>query len=947
MLKTVLAIMWSFWVLVPGELVAGDADHSLDRPGNAVDHALVTVITGVMTQAEALGMPSMSGAILYHGTLTALRGPSTYDSTDPMRLIQAKLSDGSWLIDLWDHAPAKEVDKGEIAALKPITPAGLAEPDLADSPGTAIWQNDVVRLARLIQAGSAAAPQVLVAAMHARTNGSSWYDNAVSPYPREPVGRTPEDLVRSACRWWFLDHLRLDPHNAHWGEAAIAIAPARCRAGTVSSVARLPAAQAFTKEVPEQASESVRLAHWIPTELCDFDSPVIRAISDDRLIALTGDTTTARLSRTEAGTVGDRVLGILGERWGVDPALCAGRDRNAPWDDAERAALSRALTAWWTATAGQPVVDRVVGAVSGMPMTEMPPVLGQRHVQRQMWHWYNQNRDQVGGTADGVPAPGAEDEDAFIHALGMAMAVRLASPSPSPSIEPTDIYALMAWFHDVPAFSACMEAYPRTGRLSVLMAAWDDAHGKPAGVDALVETWLQHPLEDEPFLKDREQRSGYEIDDARIHPPWSTPVVWWVANGSPSRWKRLKSILAGDLTAAATARLLAGCGQAGQVADLSAQTPANLSFALVCAALADQRPMTAELRARAVQMDQRRMRDLPSDARGDAPAEALQHAPPAGDLRVCDLALIQNLAFGVDLGEAQREDRSLSTACLASPVADRDRVIAMFVRKAYRQAGGGQHAGTRPSMKAAGRSGRLPRRRYQEGRSRSDSQRRASVCHQIVTQAQSRWAFPVLTRRRGGEPASSTVVPEGARGGDCICTLQDGTWLANGVVAFPARAGDVGGPGPHACQPRVEVNAAGLPAQCSTACPRRMPRTRFKDNAIIANAAQRCRRRRPRRPRAGGCRAVMPTAAASSLPASRRPPRSTSRPMSSGVRPAGVRIRCEGPSVSRRSRPSYAKPWRAGSATSWCWRHPPAMEIAGPRLRVLSWPPRTGRHGTI
>lgn len=677
MLKTLvlLLLMGACWTVEPG---ASAPPSSEPDAHELTGDEIVPSIHAIMSQAAALGMPTAIGATLYSGQLTSphhLRFSHAAIATAPAP-IHARLPDGSWLVDMWDPVPAEQLDPGEIAALHALPAAQLAQYGIVDVLNRFPWRNGIMRYANLMQSGVAAAPQALIEDVQRHRDDLMLATQAIAPYPREALGRTPESCLRLVCRWWFLTRLEQEPGATRWAAAALAIAPPAWHQGTAEGLARRAAALAALAVRPGATSAREQLRAWIPEGELGIDNLLLPSLDDATLVGLAGDLTTARSFGPETATVGDRALFILGERWGMDPALCAGRDPGAAWDDAEQAALAQGLQAWWTRTAGQAWTARFASIAGTLSVHDLVQALEHRAEQRQSQQWSVADRLRNRTYQGAAPVAYPNDLQALQDAIAQALAA--AWQKPPAAATPEDLMRLLMQFQSSPAWDETVSFWPRTGRFAGVMAAWDDERGQPAGVDALVAAWLSHPLRDEPALRVMDRSGTTAPDPAALRAAFTTPLAWWVAHGRPERWTALQALLSAPVSAPATARLLAGCGQYWFPPQLSSMEGVNLSAALIFATLDDERPLSQALTAYLVRsMRERWLTDDPSPQSprtlaGTRNAAAL----PAADLRVCDFVLFQAIAnMSVDR-ELFAKDPTLQLATIASPLAERDRVIA-------------------------------------------------------------------------------------------------------------------------------------------------------------------------------------------------------------------------------------------------------------------------------
>jgi hypothetical protein len=596
----------------------------------------VDAITTVLHEAEALGMPSLAGATLVRGMLNPPRDHSGAVKGRGHQ-IHARLADGSWLIDLVEPMAAADADPAEVSALVPLNSASITDPN-ADMLHLNInaWGIDETELAlaRRCQIGLPVAAAQLG---HNMGNFDIFYRRWPDPYPRSVHARDASERIRFDCRTWFLTHFRLEQWNPRWAAAAAAIVPDGWREQARRDAQGLKDASTAVA-APDASPAGLLRAFTVQRQ--HQDEPQLPELSDDVLVSLSGDLRPAR----DLATIGDRSLELLFFRWKIDPAWCAGRDANAPWNDAERSQVAIGLQEWWKRTSGTAFTERLLIAAETMPYEGIDNLSG-RH-----------------------------DSDAD---LSVRLAPVLAKRWEKPPLDarPATLLRLLRRFGHYDGIDAVVDRWPRTGSLASLLAEWDDVNGRHAAVDALVTAWTGNPSLRMPDVE--------ELTQPRFATSWDTfddperriattatrsPVLWWVEHPTPERWQRLLVWLDGDLNNPVTARLIASSGEAWND---SRDVTSPLALPLAWVALHDHRLLTPDLLAVALAAETRNRAVLANhgmDRRSRFPAPQL---PLTSDARVCDLAAVK-----LDLRECLLDDPATAPFRMSMTPAERDAGVA-------------------------------------------------------------------------------------------------------------------------------------------------------------------------------------------------------------------------------------------------------------------------------
>ena len=183
--RTVLRIIFTLIVVVTSAASAESVD---------IAQSDTDAIKTVLLDAEALGLPSLTGASFWRGTLSIEPGPGEPEEMKTGQL-HARLADGTWLLNLIEPLAADEADPTEVAALVPLAPATVTDPFAPFLHVTSYaWTVDEKELAvaRQYQLGIPVAGTVL-AEICARHDG---YRKDFSIYPRPPATSTNRMVER-------------------------------------------------------------------------------------------------------------------------------------------------------------------------------------------------------------------------------------------------------------------------------------------------------------------------------------------------------------------------------------------------------------------------------------------------------------------------------------------------------------------------------------------------------------------------------------------------------------------------------------------------------------------------------------------------------------------------------------------------------------------------------
>jgi hypothetical protein len=492
--------------------------------GDAPD--LRSTVTAVLAEAQGLGLPKLDGATLYEGALT-LGDESEIQrrAARSLRHVQAKLPDGSWLVDLVESRPENVLDANELAALKPFVP-GSPAPALASTVRYAGVEPDILAQARRIAVGVPEAMEGFPPIPE-----RDW-DAAF--YPRQDRSRDPAVAVRLACRSWFLSHGQIEP--------AVAIVPEVWRADTRRRAQHPVAAQ----PLPSGALGTVASYRFPTTGRAPIvDESLLPGMDDDALVAMTDDRTVA----VTGCTAGEIALYALGERWGLDPALMAGRDPVAPWDDAEQTAVATGLAAWWKRTVGDDLPTRWLEVLGTLPYERAQAALLHRASVLEVRR-YNVTDRLRNHTWQGDVPPVAPPDDGpeLLYRLAALTLTRwdergITPGDPSPTglqnlmriLDPDAVSSATGQIAEArmgqvsalrQRFATLAAKWPRSGPLAEALLVWDDQQGHPDGLNALVAARLAAP--------------GLTFAD-RV-----AALRHWVRRINAERWGRLDGVLVRD-----------------------------------------------------------------------------------------------------------------------------------------------------------------------------------------------------------------------------------------------------------------------------------------------------------------------------------------------------------------------------------------------------------------
>lgn len=582
-------------------------------------------LKAVLAEAESLGLPGLAGCTYVRGTLRLADAPAegSVGEGDPPAL-HARLPDGRWLLHLAQPYAAGQLVGQDLAALQPLSDLSALR-----APVALRWINAdaaLVALARQVQLGIPGAGEAFETMRRdVRTELST-----VLPYPRLPTlytAATPAESLRWALSRVFRTMQR--------GDAAVAIVPEPYR----RAVAELIQRSAQGAQAPTDGPAG-QLAAWRPRQR--YDQPVATPpqLDADVLIALAGDVRPVAEPGMRGIAVGDVALSLLNHRWRIDPALCAGCDPAAPWDGTERARVAEGLRAWWAATAGKPLAERLLIALRPAEPQHLVAAATRRLGGDGYWPV------AVGSPAAQAPA----DEDAwFVREAGAALAARWPDGPPA---------APAAWLPQIcrigthaPALATAIDGWKPLPWSAEALALWRDRRGHPQDLDALVEAWLAAPTGDSTILSGRWNRP--DGAPATTGSAELTPLAWWIALPDARRWQRLQELLQADPVqnlAALRLQLTAG----GYWASCDFGSGQGVAPALVWLALSDQRPAPPAMVEQAAK--------LVGQLRNDDCIDVLiTHKAPAGivlqGLRISDVAglrIMRNLYGTIGYVAAER-----------------------------------------------------------------------------------------------------------------------------------------------------------------------------------------------------------------------------------------------------------------------------------------------------
>jgi hypothetical protein len=353
-------------------------------------------------------------------------------------------------------------------------------------------------------------------------------------YPRPDWSRDAGDMARLVCRDYFLAQGRSD--------AALAITPKRWHAVTKRIIER----KSLPEEMPPGPSEQLAFFQKPGEgETPLVDAPLLSELSDATLVSLAGDNSPA----LACVTVGEVALYILGQRWGFDPALLAGRDIHAPFNDIEQEAIAAGLATWWQQAEKLPSPERWMIALKNAPVHEVLLALNHRD------RIFNSRSvlipDRLSHrTWRGDRPPKLMTEKYWILTADYfdLLLTRWDKTTVVPreiNVETWDkLLVYMQTVRFVPNKKADEEIlsrrekfperlddsirlWPRSGPLREQLLLWDDERGRHAELDACVKAALSQTnltkAEAEKYL-------------------W-----WWVKNGTTERWHAIAPLLELDV----------------------------------------------------------------------------------------------------------------------------------------------------------------------------------------------------------------------------------------------------------------------------------------------------------------------------------------------------------------------------------------------------------------
>lgn len=269
-----------------------------------------------------------------------------------------------------------------------------------------------------------------------------------------------------------------------------ALAAARALTGgdpaEVANLQRIATGLALPGKPSAEAALSARLAAWRPCR--DGGSPAdpLGLAADDEgageslrqgrrpagalvgerdagaLVRLLDDGRPSRwIDQGVARTLGDCALGALAELIGNDPRELAGLTIAPRWDAAERKACADALATWWTGH-GASVAGVLDGAVAELPLGRALNLVQQRSGPQQ-------------------------------RRLGATLGRRLAARPPALA-ELEGQLSLLARvaveMEEVPELRQGIERLPAAPGTAVFLAVWQDRHGDPGPLSALIDAGL-------------------------------------------------------------------------------------------------------------------------------------------------------------------------------------------------------------------------------------------------------------------------------------------------------------------------------------------------------------------------------------------------------------------------------------------------------------------------
>ena len=717
----------------------------------AVDDAR---LLSILADAEQAGFPSLSGATLHRGVLIPPGREWDWLRRNANRAgaehVHARLPDGRWLIDLVVPVAAADLDPEVVAALQPVEkPTGRPPAWPGHHLGTT-----VLIAARWLQLRPDDVTRDAVRNIDTDIiRLVSDLDAQVANYPRRSVRVDAELRLRWALVGWFLgEGPSLSPRPI---AGAVAVAPPSHRDAIAQEVARRQT------PVPTWDGDLTELAAWRPERRRGRQPTPAPALSGDRLLAIADD---PRPAGSDGVALGDVALMALGDRWGMDPAVLACRDTEAPWTDDERRAVAKDLGLWWHRDQEKPLLDRLAASI----VQADPDVLVRTVYRRDTWRAHRGDR--------------VMNDLALTSAILNGLATRWSTSVPT--METSNLQALLGWARDTghPTFAMAVDRWQPQPWSQELLAEWADEHGRPQAIDALVAAWFADPTMDSP-LRAGQRFAKYQRMAGEV-PATLSPLAYWVCHADGDRWKRLISLLAADAaTDRAASRLLAGLGEPwyGHRNDVGA--------ALAWLALADRRPASPPLVARAeakMQLMRKRFVDL-----------AFQPMDPAampGGWRICD-TVAWNIVVGpyacMEWQIAQdlpKQHPTLPNILAAADPAVRDTGIAILREATATYAHAALTAthlpipdGLTPPVAGSVAAAVV----VKPGMTPAEQ----DACRQAVEAARV-LGFPDLT---GAEVTTGELVAGNGTWFGPHLHLQDGSWLADGILPMPAGSVRQGG----------------------------------------------------------------------------------------------------------------------------------------------------------
>ena len=443
-----------------------------DPQGDPISAEDATAIAAIMHQAEGLGLPSLNGATFFSGAFRLRDRPANlWFNRD--KGVHARLADGSWLVDLVDPVSAADLDPAVIAALHVVAaPMRVAPSSRFQQHAYLLSINLALIDARRVEAGFAGAGAVL--AQHFSSRGAGYQPGHAYAIPPRVAVTGIRDGVRMLVSDWFIARYRSDSWDERWKVAAAGIAP-EVRQRQISNDAERMHRLAIEPSDGDLRINTLR-SWWLCRDPVD-NPPTTEVLANDAVVDLAGD---LRPGGPNGETIGDLALTLLGKRLGLNLEACFGRDPLASWDDAQQAAVAADVQRWWQAGAGMAMKERVATAAATMRTPALVKWMAESAVD-------GQEADPQRPVAASVPP-----------ALRALVAQQLAAPPTG--ITPADLLQFLNRFKDDTAITAAVAGWPRSGDTLVLLADWDDVHGRHDALDGLARQWVQDPLKDRAMI---------------------------------------------------------------------------------------------------------------------------------------------------------------------------------------------------------------------------------------------------------------------------------------------------------------------------------------------------------------------------------------------------------------------------------------------------------------